>query len=616
VRCGDDHRPVVRVDTQWLTDVVEQLEAIPSVLERLDVVVTDFAVRRGSRLEAPTGPGRVDVRRSAAVRAVQDAAAHPVRFAALADGLAEMFHRDRPVVVGMLTGLVSQGFLVSCLRAPMTVTDPLRYLLDRLDDIDPHRAAPTTKELLALREDVHRVNTERLDTAQRERSRAEVARRMRALSTAGRTPLVADLVLDRDVRIPSLVADELAHAATALLRLTRHPGGWPAWRGYHAAFCDRYGTGTLVPLTDVVDPDVGLGYPAGCPGSLLPAPADPPTERDERLLALAWHAATTGTRDVTLTDEDINRLSGPNPLDAQVPPHVELAARIHAPSTDALDQGEFVLTVAPARAGGTLTSRFTPTTTGSGLEEVYRELPVAVDGALPVQLSFPPLYPHAENVGRVPAYLPHVLSLGEHRRPDGDAEASVAFADVALTATRDQLYLVSMSRRQVIEPQVFHALALDKQQPLVRFLAHLPRAFQPLWTVLDWGPYADRMPYLPRIRYRRSILAPARWRLTADDLPAHTTPDAAWRAALHAWLTRWRCPDSIDLRDDDRSLRLDTRQLLHAAILRTHLARHGSAILTEPASRTAGLTAKPTKSRYRWSAPAHRHPTPSPRRSR
>lgn len=164
---------------------------------------------------------------------------------------------------------------------------------------------------------------------------------------------------------PASSPDELAHAATALLRLTRHPAGWPAWRDYHAAFCDRYGTGTLVPLTDVVDPDVGLGYPAGYPGSLLPAPADPPTERDERLLALAWHAATTGTRDVTLTDEDITPIAGTNPLDAQVPPHIELAARIHAASTDALDQGEFVLTVAPARAGGTLTSRFTPTTTGS-----------------------------------------------------------------------------------------------------------------------------------------------------------------------------------------------------------------------------------------------------------
>ena len=41
------------------------------------------------------------------------------------------------------------------------------------------------------------------------------------------------------------MAEDLAHAATALLRLTRQPAGFPAWREYHSAFCDRYGTGTL-----------------------------------------------------------------------------------------------------------------------------------------------------------------------------------------------------------------------------------------------------------------------------------------------------------------------------------------------------------------------------------
>ncbi len=260
---------------------------------------------------------------------------------------------------------------------------------------------------------------------------------------------------------------------------------------------------------------------------------------------------------------------------------------------EALTRGEYSLTVAPARAGGTLTSRFTPTTTGAGLEAVYRDLPVAIEGALAVQMSFPPAYPHAENVCRIPAYLPHVLSLGEHRGAgngrSGDEPsdgvndaATVHLDDLAVMATPERLHLVRISRRQVIEPQVFHALALDKQPPpLARFLAHLPRAYSATWTVLDWGPAAEHLPYLPRVRYGRCILAPARWRLTADALPRAQAGSDVWRTALQAWLRRLGCPSTVELRDDDRTLRLDLDQPIHTAILHAQLTRHGHATLAE-----------------------------------
>lgn len=91
-----------------------------------------------------------------------------------------------------------------------------------------------------------------------------------------------------------------------------------------------------------------------------------------------------------------------------------------------------------------------------------------------VQLSFPPVFRRAENICRVPAYLPHVLPLGEHRGADAgcadtdsaedtntDATA-IPLEDLAITATRTGLHLVSLSHQQVVDPQVFHGLALEK----------------------------------------------------------------------------------------------------------------------------------------------------------
>ncbi|MBV9141259.1 MAG: lantibiotic dehydratase [Pseudonocardiales bacterium] len=580
-RWGEDHRVVARVNTERLADLIARAEGCPELLERLDVVVTDLALRRGGRLEVPQGPNRVSIRYTSAVAAVHDAAATPVRFSALIDKLAEDFAVARSTVRDMLTELVRQSYLLTSLRAPFTVTDLLAHLVDRLHDAEADTlpgAASLVRELDAIQAGLRHHNHETTPKAEQRRVRETITNRMRELSQAGRIPLAVDLLLDCDVRLPHHVAQEMEQAASALLRLTRQPTGEAAWRDYHAAFVDRYGTGTLVPLADVLDPDAGLGYPVGYRGSVRPAPTPGISERDERLLAMAWQAMAEGTREIILTEEHILELTDETFDQRYIPPHVELSARIHAASTPALERGEFTLTVAPARSAGTLTSRFTPIATGSGLAQVYRGLPAATDGALRAQLSFGPLYPHAENVCRVPAYLDHVLSLGEHREPGEDTLLTVE--DLAITATRDRLHLVSISRRQVVEPQVFHALALDKQPPpLARFLAALPRAFSAAWYQFDWGPHV-RLPFLPRVRYQRTVLSPAQWRLAAEDLPPGQAGQDAWRQVLDRWRQRWGCPDVVELRDADRTLRLTLDEPAHAILLHAHLKRHGQAVLS------------------------------------
>jgi hypothetical protein len=219
---------------------------------------------------------------------------------------------------------------------------------------------PLLVELETVQRLLHNHNRTTTGDEQR-RTRIEVARRMSALSRDGRMALAVDLLLDCDVVVPAEVLREMEFAASATLRLTRRPAGDPAWQGFHAAFCDRYGTSTLVPVVEVVDPDAGLGYPAGYPGSVLPLAAPGPSQRDARLLGLAWQSMAEGTGEITLTEHIIDSLAEDDGHDERLgPPHVELACRVYAPTITALDRGDFTLTVAPARAAGTLTARFSP----------------------------------------------------------------------------------------------------------------------------------------------------------------------------------------------------------------------------------------------------------------
>jgi thiopeptide-type bacteriocin biosynthesis protein len=585
LRFGEEHRALVSPDTRWLADVIEGFEACPDLLDRLDVVFSNLAVRRGVRLEAPHGQNRVTVRQTGPVRAVQDAAATPTSFSALTGFLCHSFPGVDPAKVrALLEELVRQGFLITSLRAPMTDIDPLGYLIARLRDVGADMLPAVAPRLAALQgvyAGVRRHNQLTMP-AEQGSARALLGTTMRGISGAGRTPLSVDLRLDCDLQLPTGIAEEMEHAANVLARLSPRPIGSAVWADYHRLFTERYGTGVLVSLLEVVNPDGGLGYPAGYPGSVLPVPVEAPTDRDRRLAALAWQALADGSPEIPLTEETISALTDGDHFDPRyVQAHVELAARIHAESLHALDGGEYTLTVRPARAVGTLTARFAQVALGSGLEQLYRRLPTVYAGALPVQLSFPPVYPSGEHVGRIPAYLPDVLALGEHRGVDEEPNI-VGLGDLAVTATRHGLHLVSLNSRRVVEPQVFHALALDKQVPsLARFLAALPRAYAADYLAFDWGVCARDLPYLPGVRYRRTILSPARWRLGGDVLPGVRAGDREWRQVLSAWRQRTRCPHRVELRDGDLTLRLDLDEPAHAASLRNHLAHRETAILTE-----------------------------------
>ncbi len=573
VRFGGAHQAAARCDAAWLLSVIERCEACAPLAGRLTVVFSSLAVLHAGKWEVPAGPDRQVIRDSPAVRTVRDASQAPVRISVLADRLASAFPGAGDKGARMVAELVRLGFLITSLRPAMTTTDALGQVTRELRAAGAHEIpemAGLLGELEALHRDLaaHNVAAPEHQSAMREGLIAAVTQ----ISGEGRTPLCLDLRLDAEVTLPEPVGQEMAAAASALIRLSPNPAGSLIWEDYHRRFTERFGTATLVPLLDVINPAIGLGYPAGYPTSILPVPPERDAGRHEHLAQLI-----TGESEVTLTDELIDSMTG-SLFDPQlVPAHVEIAARVHAASTADLDAGRYTLHISPARAAGTLTSRFSALAAGSGLDDVYRNAPALHDGACPVQLSVPPLFIRGQNIGRIPAYLPGLLSLGEH---PGSGRKPLGADDLAVTATLRGLHLVHRETGQVIEPQVFHALDLEKQMPaLGRFLAHLPRAFTADYLAFDWGPFR-RLPRLPAVHYRRSVLSPEQWRLTAGVLPPARSGLAEWRRSLAAWRERTGFPSAIQLHNGDLTLRLDLDEPLHALCLREHLDDDKPATMT------------------------------------
>ncbi|WP_246570513.1 lantibiotic dehydratase [Streptomyces tauricus] len=583
---GEEHVAVGRAGAEWLAALVARLESCPDLLERLPVVINNTVTYRGDRLVVPFQPDVEEDRTRAVeaslaltgpVRAVLAATRLPIRFGTLVDKLQAEFPEAGPEKARqLLAELIRRRVLITSLHAPSTETDALQYLLGQLDAIDAGSLAPaaeTVRELRAVRAGLEECATHG--------GRDSVAARTRDLVPGlRRHPIALDLRLDAQIVLPEAVAREIERAALILTRLSIRPYGTAAWNEYHQRFYERYGIGTMVPLMEAVA-DSGAGYPDGYPGAPAGARRPRVSARDDALVRLAQTAALDGRDEVILTNEQIEALNV-SPDEPRLPPHLEIGVRVHAASLEELQRGRFQLEVmSVSRGAGVSTGRFLSVLAPSDRKALVTELadlPAADGNTVPAQLSFPPLLPESAHVTRSPQVLPTVISLQEHRAPQNTV---LTPEELAVGCDGRRMYLAVPERGHRVEAIGMHALSLHTHTPpLVRFLTELSRAQCAQVTVFDWG-VAAAMPFLPRLRYGRIVLAPARWRLEVSEMPDHAQPRAEWDAALSDWRAQRRLPRRVHLVEDDRRLFLDLDESGHRALLRRHLDHSRLAVLVE-----------------------------------
>lgn len=478
VRWGAGHRAVAQAGASWLADVIATLESCPELLARLPLMANNVAFVRGGRLVVPYPPQprgenrtalvEVSMLHTSAVQTAVAAARSPIRCDELAGKLAAEFATAAPSTIDKLLGdLIARRVLITSLHAPSTIIDAFGYLLEQLEIAradDVSQIADLLRQLREIDEGIAQHN--RAATTEAGRSiRTAVAKKMTTLSSTARQPLAVDLRLDCSLVMPQQVAKEAEAAASILASLTVDPFGRTAWKNFHNRFFERYGIGSLVPLIDVVDPDVGLGFPVGYLGA-EPEPHEPASARDQRLLALAQAAALDGQDEIVLDERLVAELTVGDQTRAQLPPHVELRFQLLAQSPEALRRRKFDLSLLSVSRGvGTTTGRFLgllePTDQGRAAT-MFDRLPTSDPDTLPVQLSFPPLAQADAQVTRSPELLPAVISLAEHRRPAGTV---IPLEDLAVACDSQRLYLASLSRKRRLEPAVLHALDLRAHTP-------------------------------------------------------------------------------------------------------------------------------------------------------
>ena len=565
---GSGHRARSVPDSRWLAEVSARALDDPDVLPLLTLSANNMAVQRGERLEheRPAEPGtagvrRVAVRATGAVTLIMKACTRGARWGEVLGAVTRAWpEAPEPSARSMVLELVRRGFLLTDLLPDRGGDDPLGHLLRKL----PLRSA--------LRDDLAQV---RRHLADADTFPPGASGRLKALAEARdaadrvvvcERPFSVDVAIDAHMVLPAGLAEDAAGAAGILWRIGSRPD---PLAGYHDRFVARYGPHRAVRLVDAADPVAGIG--TGVTDS------EPATPAESTAVLASLIASATGRHrvEVDLDDATVEALAAASGSQDALPPRTaEAYVRVIADSPEAAASGHLRLAVCPGghtQDAGSSSGRFASLLPGlpeTGYQDrgaVVAELAVRTRTASGMLLA-PPT-----------GFAKHRIPLGVAVSP-GDLDLD----DLLLVSDGQLLQLRSASLDQRIIPVLYSRLSPQLLPPIAQLLRMLGNHGSRPWQTWSWGPLTGT-PFQPRVRYRTTILTPARWVLPPAVAGAAHHP-GEWDAALEEWRTTTvpAPPDIVVVTDHDRALPVDLRRADDRALLRRHVRRGINAVTEQP----------------------------------
>ncbi len=550
-----EYRRATRFDLEYLAEACAALAR--ELRAHLSHAVNTSLYELGDRLryvEARVVGGErshhlVELERTPALDALLARARDGATPGELVDALSADPEVTRPDAEAFVDEVIDAQVLVAELAPPVTAAEPVVSVIGMLERAGGAAAAAALADA--------RAQMAAIERAPLGAPRAAYEAVASALPVSGQ-PVQVDLVKPAHATLGPQVVAELAR----MVELVHAVGVPPSdlWPAFCAAFEARFAT-REVPLVEVLDEESGIGFgdsaPAtsallgelGIPATVAAPPRIAWTPRDAALVRLA----TSGTREIELTDDDVAQLSDPRgPVEADV---VLAVAVLGAASASAADAGDFVVRLVGVAAPG---PRPLARLCGASAElgELVGELVRAEEQARPdavlAEVVHLPEGRMANVVWRPVLRAYEIPYLGASGAP---REAQLPIGDLVVSIDRGRVVLRSRRLGREVIPRLSSTHdATRRSLAVYRFLSALESQGQRpgVWS---WGVLEDAR-FLPRVRRGRIVLSRARWLLDAGELRA-LRDEATRVAALAELRARRELPRWIVLAEEDRELPVD-----------------------------------------------------------
>ncbi|MFU1793599.1 lantibiotic dehydratase [Paenibacillus azoreducens] len=592
-----------RPDMEWLLGIVGELEKRIDVVKQLRVVKNSVVQNTGGRIVLlyPSSGGqfsnentekasKVTIKATPPVNLALSLAETPISFEELLQQLIKEFggmeNAGEEVITNFLWELFSKEFLISELRPPLTLSSPLEYILhclDRLEGVEKERECLRNVKTLMQTYDSCDLG-EGIDTF------LELTSYMSRFCDT-KSVVQVDLGLAAEtIHLNSSVGDEIAKAAEILWMMSSSKRGFSHLKEYHSKFLDAYGIACDVPILELLNEETGLGVPSAYLNPNVVEPdkqemTDKEIGRELKLMELVEQSLLNRDEEIEITDSFIDAYVESDRNTDEASHSIEIYAEVIASSPQAVDRGEFTLAIAPNPgsfdAGATF-GRFLDMfsdETKEWIGNIRKRREEIQPNTIFAEATYIPAYGRVANVMLTPGMSEYEIGIGTNTAP---GKKQIALDDLVVCATHDKLILKSKSLGKQVNVTAGHMLNFRNSPHIYRFLRELSFESVRPWQPFEWGKL-EQLPFLPRVRYRKTILSPAKWNLFITNCPAkeEIQDDDEWYAWVQNWKSEWRVPRFVYMVDSDNRILLDLEHMEFVKEMRKELLSHKVVTLHE-----------------------------------
>ena len=560
-----------RPDMEWLSLVTDAIEKDPEVIKTLKVISNPLSYVSGNRryLEMRTTSKNLtkntsSIRTSYLTDFIFSIAKEPILYSELYKNICLTFpNLDAEKIGYLLLSLFEQNYLMSELTSSLLTVDPFQDVLNRL---------PSQKELQNIS-----ISLSSYNQSQVGEGIDHLKKLNEEMNGIIETPhlLQVDAALHQeDLQLNETVAKEISESIELMWKLFSQMS--PNYLElYHKRFLEKYGTDEIVPILQLINEQSGLGLKMG----EQEVKQNTQTEWQDFFKNLFLEAILK-REEIVILPEDLPHLQEINP--SKAPLSCEVFCQIATESQKQLDLGEFtvILNGMSGQAGATI-GRFTDILKETGkntMRTIFAKEESLEPNVCFTESSYLPTSPRVANVAIHPNFREYEINLNFSKAPKTQV---IHLDDIYVQADHERLILVSKRLNKEIKITFSNMLNPQLAPPILKFMRDISNQPYLQLRSFDFGTLAD-FPFLPRVRYKKTLLSLATWKLTLNAIHVKNPKDEkAIRSGFSKWQEMWRLPRYVFLTFLDHKILLDLKNPSHVDELLHELQNKKMVTLTE-----------------------------------
>lgn len=605
-----DHKNIekrIRPDMEWLIKIIDSICQHPENFDILPIKANPLALQNGNRInlnylrinETDKKQKKVSIGATPLTTTILAIAKQSTTVDQLIDKVLELIPGlDRGKIREVVRKLLEQQILVFNLYPSLLTKSPFQDFLAKLAEIQARNVASLDTLNFSILTEISTKNFDynRQSVGKGEKFLQDIQSSMETLSSSKHFLQVDSTYRAENLTLNSTVIEELEKTAEILWRLSFRNS--QHLQNYQAKFLEKYGLGRKIPLLELLSED-GLGIPENYTNPSSDKIELSSREKDwNKWLRREWcQCLHDRKKEITLSNSLIDKILGPSSDKEKAPLSFDLYFEIIAKSNRHIDQGDFLLNIFNNtwQAGSTF-GRFIDIL-GQNIEEslhcLFCKEEDLEENSLFVESSFLPFPSRFANVASHPNLRKYAIDFEGNAR-----QKMIPLEEITVGLFEDRFYLTLNGGNQELIVMAGNVLNPMYTPIPLRFLRDVSRSRYSCMEVFSLKGL-ENVQFSPRIKYQKSILSPAQWRVDLEQInAAPKEPVKVLEQKFLKWAENWELPQYVFMSQGDNRILLDHQKPEHLREIISILKKNEEVKLVEKIGQQEGEWVNSSRGRH------------------